>query len=221
MDRRFLAILGVIVVFFVGLVFWNTNKGSTSTTSASPTNNVTGKLDSKVTFLEYGDFQCNACQAYNSTVDAVRAKYADTVKFQFRNLPLPSLHPNAIGAARAAEAAAKQGKFWQMHDALYKTANWQVWTTASDPNSLFQQYAQQIGLNITQFKKDFISSSTNDTINADIAAFQKTGKDMATPTFFINGTYIPLTDLIDANGSPSVDAFSKYLDAELAKVSNS
>jgi protein-disulfide isomerase len=218
MDKRFMVILGVIVVFFGGLIFWNTNKDNGTTTSVSATNNVLGKLDSKVTFLEYGDFQCNACQAYNPIVDAVRQKYIDRVKFQFRNLPLPSLHPNAIGAARAAEAAAKQDKFWEMHDALYKTANWQVWTTASDPNSLFQQYARQIGLDETQFKKDFISSAANDAINADIAAFQKTGEAMATPTFFINGKYIPLSSVVDANGSASVDAFSKLIDAELAKV---
>lgn len=219
MDKRFMVILAVIVVFFGGLIVWNTNKeNSASTTAASPTNNVIGKLDSKVTFLEYGDFQCNACQAYNSTVDAVRQKYIDRVKFQFRNLPLPSLHPNAIGAARAAEAAAKQGKFWEMHDALYKTANWQVWIYASDPNSLFEQYARQIGLDESQFKKDFISSAANDAINADIAAFQKTGQAMATPTFFINGTYIPLSSVVDSNGATSVEAFSKLLDAELAKV---
>ena len=219
MDKRFLAILGVIVVFFVGLIMWNGHKSSsTTTTAASPTTNVTGNLDSKVTFLEYGDFQCNACQAYNSTVDAVRDKYADTVKFQFRNLPLPSLHPNAIGAARAAEAAARQGKFWQMHDALYKTANWQIWIAASDPNTYFQQYASQIGLNVDQFKKDFISSSVNDAINADIAAFQKTGEEMATPSFFINGKFIPLASLVDSSGSISVDAFSKVIDEALAKA---
>lgn len=218
MDKRFMIILAVIVVFFGGLVFWNTHKGSgTASTQASPTNNVTGNLDSKVTFLEYGDFQCNACQAYNPTVDAVRQKYADRVKFQFRNLPLPSLHPNAIGAARAAEAAAKQGKFWQMHDALYKTVNWQVWISASDPNSLFEQYARQIGLDETKFKKDFISSAANDAINADIAAFEKTGQAMATPTFFINGKYIPLASLVDSNGSANVESFSKVIDAELAK----
>lgn len=219
MDKRFMVILGIIIVLFGGLIFWNTQKtDDTSAKGGTPSNNVTGKLDSKVTFLEYGDFQCNACQAYNPTVDAIRTKYADTIKFQFRNLPLSSLHPNAIGAARAAEAAALQGKFWEMHDALYKTANWQVWTAASDPNSLFQQYATQVGLNVTQFKKDFISSAVNDTINADIAAFNKTGQAMATPSFFINGKFIALTDLIDSSGSLSVDAFSKLLDAELAKV---
>jgi len=218
MDKRFMIILAVIVVFFGGLIFWNSHKSNSTTTTATATNNVTGKLDSKVTFLEYGDFQCNACQAYNPIVDAVRQKYTDRIKFQFRNLPLPSLHPNAIGAARAAEAAARQGKFWEMHDALYKTVNWQVWISASDPNSLFEQYARQIGLNETQFKKDFLSSAVNDTINADIAAFDKTGQAKATPTFFINGTYIPLSSLVDSNGSASVDAFSKLLDAELAKV---
>lgn len=215
MDKRFMAILAAIIVLFGGVIFFTT-RGSSKTT-AQPSNHVTGNLTSRVTFLEYGDFQCNACQAYNSTVDAVRQKYVDKVKFQFRNLPLSSLHPNAIGAARAAEAASKQGKFWEMHDALYKTANWEVWTGATDPNTYFQQYAQQIGLNVTEFKKDFLSSAVNDTINADIAAFNKTGKEMATPTFFINGTYISLDKLVDKNG-PSVDAFSKYIDAALAKA---
>ena len=99
MDKRFLAILGVVVIFFGGIIFLNSRDQKTVT--AQPTNNVTGKLDSKVTLLEYGDFQCNACQAYSATTEAVRTKYADRIKFQFRNLPLSSIHPNAIGAARA------------------------------------------------------------------------------------------------------------------------
>jgi len=219
MDKRFMIILSVIVVFFGGLIFWNTQKDSeTTSTTASPTTNVMGKLDSKVTFLEYGDFQCNACQAYNPIVDAVRQKYADRVKFQFRNLPLSSLHPNAIGAARAAEAAAKQDKFWEMHDILYETGNWQVWTTASDPNPLFQQYARQIGLDESRFKTDFMSSAVNNAINADMAAFDKTGQAKATPTFFINGTYISLSSLIDSNGNATVEKFSKLLDEALAKA---
>lgn len=215
MDKRFMMILGAIIVLFGGIIFFTSRDKGSST--AQPSNHVTGNLTSSVTFLEYGDFQCNACQAYNSTVDAVRQKYADKVKFQFRHLPLSSLHPNAIGASRAAEAAGKQGKFWEMHDELYKTANWSIWTPATDPNTYFQQYAQQLGLNVDQFKKDFLSSTVNDTINADIDTFKKTGQAMATPTYFINGTYIALDKLIDKNG-PSVDAFSKVIDAELAKT---
>lgn len=213
MDKRFLAILGIIVVIFGGILFVNTR--SQKAVVGTPTNNVIGKLDSKVTLVEYGDFQCSACEAYNTTTDAVRTKYADRIKFQFRNLPLSSLHPNAIGAARAAEAAALQGKFWQMHDLLYQQANWTIWTNATNPNSNFESYARQLSLDITKFKTDFKSEKVNATINADIAAFEKTGAAMATPTYFLNGKQIELSKLVDTSG-PSVDKFSAVLDQALA-----
>lgn len=215
MDKRFLLILGVIVAIFGGILFMNSR--DTATVSADPTNNVAGNLDSKVTMLEYGDFQCPACAAYAPTVKAVQDKYADRVKFQFRNLPLPSLHPNAIGAARAAEAASLQGKFWEMHDMLYLQSNWQVWTTATDPNSSFENYARQLSLDITKFKTDFKSEAVNATINADIAEFDKTGAEKATPTYFVNGKQIELKDLSDEKG-PSVDKFSAVLDKALAEA---
>lgn len=214
MDKRFLSILGVIVAVFFGVLFWNTKHAKP--TDVTPTNHVVGKLDSSVTFLEYGDYQCNACQYYSSTVNQVRAKYADRVKFQFRNLPLTSIHPNAFAAARAAEAASKQGKFWEMHDALYTSSNWQAWITATDPTSHFVQYATQLGLNIDQFKQDFSSPTVNDTINADSAEFEKTGQQKATPAFFINGKFYELEKFVDNTG-PSVTAFSKVLDEALAK----
>lgn len=213
MDKRFLAILGVIVVVFGGILFINNR--SQTTVTANPTNNVMGKLDSKVTLVEYGDFQCPACQTYSATTEAVRAKYADRVKFQFRNLPIPSLHPNAIGAARAAEAAALQNKFWEMHDLLYKYSNWSVWTNATDPNSNFESYARQLSLDVTKFKTDFKSEKVNATINADMAEFDKTGAAVATPTYFLNGKKIDSDKLADTNG-PSVDKFSTLLDQALA-----
>lgn len=213
MDKRFLAILGVIVVIFGGILF--TNARSKTAVTADPSNHVTGKLDSKVTFLEYGDFQCPACEGYASTTQAVREKYADKVKFQFRNLPLTSLHPNALGAARAAQAASNQGKFWEMHDLLYQSSNWSAWTTATDPNTYFEGYARELKLDVTKYQTDFKSEQTNAIINADIAAFKKTGAEMATPTYFLNGKQIPLTDLVD-NSGPSIDKFSAIIDKALA-----
>ena len=215
MDKRFLAVLGVIVIIFGGIVFINSR--SQKAVVGTPTNNVSGKLDSKVVVVEYGDFQCPACQMYNSTTETVRVKYADRVKFQFRNYPIPSLHPNAIGGARAAEAAALQGKFWQMHDLLYQQSNWTVWTNATDPNPNFESYARQLGLNMTKYKTDFKSEKVNATINADIAEFEKTGAEKATPTFFLNGKQIALAKLYDTTG-PSVDKFSAIIDQALAAV---
>lgn len=221
MDKRFWLIIGVIVAIFAGVLFFkgDKNSGSTGSTSSSgtPTNHVAGKLDSKVTLLEYGDYQCPACESFNPTVDAIREKYKDTIKFQFRNLPLSQVHPNAFAAARAAEAAALQNKFWEMHDALYETSNWSQWTVSSTASSYFEQYASQLGLNVDQFKKDFASSKVNATVNADLDAFNKTGKEKSTPTFFLNGEYIDNNTLLGSDRTPSVDAFSKLIDAALAK----
>lgn len=217
MDKRFLAILGVVVLVFGGIFYFNASRTKTTTTSAS-TNHIFGKVGAKVKLVEYGDYQCNVCQSYATTTNAIRTKYADRVEFQFRNLPLTEIHPNAFAAARAAEAADKQGKFWAMHDLLYTYTNWLNWTTASDPTSLFEQYATQLGLNVTTFKADFKSTAVNDSINADVAAFDKTGAEKATPTFFLNGQKVDLSKLVDSSKNPSVDAFSSVLDAALQKA---
>jgi protein-disulfide isomerase len=215
MDKRFLAIIGVIVVIFGGILVINSHKtDKNGSSSGTPTNHVTGKLDSKVTLTEYGDYECPVCESYAPVVDQVQQKYADTVKFQFRNLPLSSIHPNAIAGARAAEAADMQGKFWQMHDLLYSQAAWQDWSTSSNPEPLFWNYASQLGLNVDKFKTDFASSAANNRIQADVAAFMKTGQQEATPAFFINGKFYANSNFVDSNG-PSVEAFSKVLDNAL------
>jgi protein-disulfide isomerase len=218
MDKRFWAIIGILVVVFGGIVLIHNNtanKNGTSASNAKPTNHVEGKLDSKVTLVEYGDYECPVCESYYATVQQVQQKYNDTVKFQFRNLPLSQVHPNAFAGARAAEAADMQSKFWQMHDLLYSPSNWQEWSTSSNPVPYFTTYAKQLGLNMSKFNKDFASSAVNNRVNADIAAFKKTGQQESTPSFFINGKYVSNNKMIDSSGEPNVDAFSKVLDAAL------
>ena len=221
MDRRFLAIIGIIVVGFFGVLLFGNHKsdnGGSSGNAAQATNHVEGKLDSKVTLLEYGDYECPVCESYFQTVQQVQQKYNATVKFQFRNLPLLQIHPNAVAGARAAEAADMQGKFWQMHDLLYSSQNWNEWSTASKPDTFFRTYAQELGLNVNTFMSDFASSAANDRIQADLGAFAKTHQQEATPTFFLNGKYIANSKLVDAGGAPSLDAFSQLIDAELKAV---
>lgn len=223
MDKRFWAIIGVIIVIFAGILIVHNHKTNTDGSGGSqPTNHVEGNLNSKVTLVEYGDYQCPVCEGYFQVVQQVQQKYNDTVKFQFRNLPLSQIHPNAIAAARAAEAADMQGKFWQMHDALYNPQNYNDWAynpatqsvRSADPAPLFKTYAKELGLNVSKFQTDFASAAANNRIQADVAAFQKTGQPEGTPTFFLNGKVIPNTSLV-TNGAPSVDAFSKVIDAAL------
>ena len=217
MDKRFLAILAVIVAVFLGIlvVQGHSKNNATSNSNTPPTSHVEGDTTSKVTLVEYGDYECPACESFFTTVQAVQQKYNSTVKFQFRNLPLSQIHPNAIAGARAAEAADMQGKFWEMHDTLYTSTNWQQWSTSSDPDPYFWQYAQQLGLNVAKFKTDFASSAANDRVNADEAAFAKTGQAQSTPTFFLNGKYVNNNSLLGADGQPNADAFSKVIDAAL------
>lgn len=208
MDKRFWAIILVIIAIFAGILFVSSNKkdDGAKDTSAKPTNHIKGKADSKVKFVEYGDFQCPYCGQYYPLVSQVVAKYQDQISFQFVNLPLNQIHQNAYAGARAAEAADEQGKFWEMYDLLYQKQS--EWSEASNANTYLNNYAQQLGLNVTQFKKDFASSKVNDRINADKAKFNKTGEPLSTPTFFLNGKKIQAT---------SVDEFSKLIDAQLKK----
>ncbi len=209
MDKRFLAILGVILVIVIGAI-WITNNKKTNSTAGNgqPTNHVMGSTSTGVKLLEYGDYECPYCGQYYPIVKQVAAEYANQIQFQFRNLPLTQLHPNAFAGARAAEAAALQGKFWQMHDALYENQN--AWASSTNVTPIFNSYATQLGLNLTQFKTDYSSDKVNSSINADVAAFNKTNQQTATPAFFLNGKFIQPTQ--------SIASFEKYINAAIKQA---
>lgn len=206
MSKGFWIIIGAIVVIFGGFLLFKGDEAEAPTNGAAVSNHVIGSDAKGVKLVEYGDFQCPACASYFPLVEEIVSQYQDQIQFQFRHLPLTQNHKNAFAASRAAEAADKQGKFWEMYRTLYQ--NQQSWAGSSSPLSIFEQYAQQLGLNVGQFKTDFASGAVNDTINADVAEFKKTGEAMGTPTFFLNGTRIK---------PASLDEFKKLIDDELAK----
>lgn len=224
MDKRFWAVVAVIIVAFVGIVWANGRGDDTSSTdnkgnsSASATNHTKGDGAKKVTLVEYGDFQCPVCALYEPTIQQVVEKYKADIKFQFRHFPLQQIHANAFAASRAAEAASQQGKFWEMHDQLY--ANQQAWTNASDPVSVFSDYAKALDLNVQQFKSDFTSKKVNNAVNADIDAGNKL-KVSGTPSFFVNGEKVELKELVGEDNSPSVDKFSAVIDEAIKKAGGS
>lgn len=228
MDKRFWAIVGIIIVAFGGIIAMNNKNqdspGGKTGNESKTTSHFAGKLDSKVTLTEYGDYQCSACKSFYPVTKQVKEKYADRVRFQFRNLPLTSLHPNAFAGARAAEAADMQGKFWEMHDLLYENQDpygQSGWVASKDPLSdYFVKYAEQLGLNTATFKKDFASTAVNTRINADLDEFKATKEQLSTPTFFLNGKKIDSSRLLDNQTppQPSLDAFSKVLDEALANT---
>jgi protein-disulfide isomerase len=210
MSKQFLAIIAVVIVVLIGIFAFTGNKSSSGSKSSggsgTPTNHVEGQGKSGVTLVEYGDYECPYCEQYYPIVKQVQAEFNDQITFQFRNFPLTSIHQNAFAGARAAEAASLQGKFWQMHDTLYD--NQDQWAQSSDPTKFFNQYAQQLGLNVAQFQKDYASTKVNDVINADLAAGNKLGVD-ATPTFYLDGKQINVTASASSFESQIKDAIAQ------------
>jgi protein-disulfide isomerase len=205
MSKTFWAVIAIIVIIFGGIIVFNKDEAATPNSNAKPSSHITGAGTSGVTLVEYADYQCPFCAQYYPIVKEVANKYSDKIHFQFRNLPLLQVHQNAFAAARAAEAADKQGKFWEMYDLLFE--NQSAWSSSKSATSIFDQYAAQLGLNAAQFKKDFASPAVNDIINADIAEFKKTKLALSTPTFFLDGKRIQPT---------SVDEFSTLIDEAIA-----
>ena len=142
-----------------------------------------GTTTPKVVFVEYSDFQCPACGAYYPLLEDMFATYKDKISFTYRNFPLPQ-HQNAIPAAYAAEAAGKQGKFWEMGDMLFK--NQEAWSESTDAPKIFEGYAEKIGLNIAQYKVDVASDAVKAKVDRDRKSGEASRIDH-TPTFFING----------------------------------
>lgn len=145
-----------------------------------------GSKSPKVTIIEYADYQCPGCSAAAPKAKAFAEKYKDHVRLIFRNFPIASSHPNARAAAAVAEAAGLQGKFWEMNKLLY--TNQDAWKNANitDRDNIFKSYAEQLKLNIDQYKTDIASNKVKNKIDFDMALGRKHGV-AATPTFYVNG----------------------------------
>lgn len=159
-----------------------------------------GPADAPVTIVEFSEFECPFCARVNPTLDQVRATYGDKVRIVFRHLPLP-MHANAAKAAEAAICAGDQGKFWEMHDAMF-----------ADQRNLgvdaLKTKAASIGLDSALFDECLDSGRHAAKVQADLAEGQKVGAN-GTPAFFINGRLL--------SGAQPFEAFKELIDDELSR----
>jgi protein-disulfide isomerase len=142
-----------------------------------------GGAKASVTLEEFSDFQCPACGGLEPGLRKVVKDYGERVRLVFRNYPLP-MHRYAFQAARAAEAAGQQGKFWEMHDVLYD--NQKEWSDSMEPRVQFDSYATRLGLDVQRFKADIERQDLADRIKADV----QRGNSLnvrGTPTVYLNG----------------------------------
>ncbi|MBI4599870.1 DsbA family protein [Candidatus Uhrbacteria bacterium] len=148
---------------------------------------VRGNELAQKTIVEYSDFQCPACKAYYPIMKDVEKELGQTVRIAYRHFPLTQLHKNSLQASYAAEAAGKQGKFWDMHDMLFERQ--ESWSADENVGDIFVGYAQELGLNVEQFKTDIASDAVKDRVRRDMDSGTAANVP-GTPTFFLNGKQI-------------------------------
>jgi protein-disulfide isomerase len=159
---------------------------------------IRGPQAAAVTITEFSDFQCPFCAQASGLIDEVLKLYPQNVKFVYKQFPLTSIHPNALPAAKAAIAAGKQGKFWEMHDIMFKNNRQLSYDNLKD-------YAKQIGLDVPRWEKDYNSPETQAQIDKDMALARQASVQ-GTPTIFVNGKRLM---------NRSVDGFKQMIEAEL------
>ncbi|HKC36310.1 MAG TPA: DsbA family protein [Chitinophagaceae bacterium] len=145
----------------------------------SKNDHVQGNSTAQIELVEYGDYQCPHCGKAYTIVKYIQSELGDSLKFVFRNFPLKKVHPLAMTAAIASEAAGLQGRFWEMHDLLFEN---QIKLT---PNNILI-FAERMGLEMADFKNDLTSHELESKVLSDFESGLRSGVN-ATPTFFING----------------------------------
>ncbi len=153
---------------------------ATLTLPVSARDHAEGPADAPMTLVEYGDYQCPYCGAAYPVVKRLQKSLGKKLRFVFRNFPLTQAHPYALIAAEAAEAAALQGKFWEMHDLLFEQQ-------ALLEADIIPTWAERLGLDLAKLGNDISQGDVEKRIKEDRQSGIRSGVN-GTPTFFINGT---------------------------------
>jgi protein-disulfide isomerase len=166
---------------------------------------IRGSVDAPVTLEEFGDYECPPCGSLAAPLNQLEHDYRPRLRMIFRNFPLNN-HPHARDAACTAEAAGLQGRFWEMHDLLYKEQS--TWSRAADARVLFSAYAGTLGLDLARFERD----RDSDEVKGRIAADEKRASALGvrtTPSIFINDQPMPSAALHPSALRATVDAAIK------------
>ncbi len=163
----------------------------------SERDHIRGNADALITLVEYGDYECPDCEHAAPIVNKLRAQFGDRLRFVFRHFPQSTIHPHASSAALAAEAAGAQGKFWEMHDVLFKHQRDLI-------DHDISHFGLMIGLEFYRFEADFNSERFTLHVREDHESGVQSGVK-GTPTFFIND--------MRYRGPVAIDSISAALEA--------
>ncbi len=193
-----IAVWTIFVLAIVGSLIWMRSAGTSKNEAVSPEvadffavasdDYVKGGANAKATLIEYIDFECEACGAYFPLVKQLEQDFPTDLRVVLRYFPLPG-HRNGMTAALAVEAAARQGKFFEMHDLLFREQkNWGE-KPAPTP-AVFEKYAEQLGLNMEAYKAAVASSEVKARVERDMNSGKKLG-NTGTPSFYLDGNKLP------------------------------
>lgn len=200
--KRYLPFIIIAAVFLaalgIGLALYRSARNPTAPiTAANPTPSplaienfaphARGSENASLTLEEYGDYQCPPCGLMYPELKKIETQYSGRMRFIFRHYPLVQAHPHALIAARAAEAAGLQDRFWEMHAKLYE--NQTQWSNEADPRTSFVNYAREIGLDVNRFVNDLNGQQTEARVVADYRRGRSVGVT-GTPTIFVNGRMV-------------------------------
>ncbi len=174
---------------------------------------IRGNPDAPVTLEEFGDFECPPCRNISTFLDELATEFNPRLRIIFRNFPLAQ-HKHARQAAMAAEAAGLQGRFWEMHDLLYREQD--TWSKSERADELFDASAGMLGLNLAQFKKDMESDKVKERVDSD----QERGASLgvkSTPTVFVNNREIGPTERTPEGVRAAIEAALKASDSKTEK----
>lgn len=216
MMKRFLPFTIIALVLLVALlVGWmllrspeagngsNTPAGSRSETTganispgASPPH-MSGDASAPVTIEEFGDFQCPPCGFLHPELKKLEAEFGSRLRVIFRERPMMQIHEHALMAARAAEAAGLQGRFWEMHDKLFESQK--DWSELPEVRTVFTGYARSLGLDLDRFNRDVDGPAVETRIFLDGARAHALGIE-GTPTLLLNNREVPFDVLKQPDG---------------------
>lgn len=192
--KTHLIVAGSLVLLFLFLFgvykLTNTTVDYKEVMTLSASDHVKWSTEKKHVLVEYSDLECPACKAYHDMMNTFEASGSPNLAIPkqftlvFRHFPLYQIHENALEMAYGAEAASRQGKFFEMTNALF--ADQDNLAKTKDPKSFLAEKSKAIGLKVDQFKKDEESQSVKDKINADLSSGERAGIN-STPTFFLDG----------------------------------
>jgi len=184
MKIVYMAIGAIVLAAILIAVLRGVVQPAASVDEVVASDHVKGNPDAPLTIVKYSDFQCPACATQYRSIKEVWAPIKSSIRFVYRHFPLTNIHPHALTAAYYTEAAALQGKFWEMHDLMFD--NQSRWTGVKEIEPVFDGYVKQLGLDAEKFAADLKSSAVKEKVAADMQSAKK-AQAASTPSMYLNG----------------------------------